>query len=648
MKRARPDGRLAALLALVALAAALVYGLVERTDRVLVALLALGAAFGLVAWWIAARARQQTAEALELEHAAEEAEEQKREAELVLEKDAAERQASELLRELRRTEERYDDELSRERHERARLLRLREREIDWLHELRQQVMRAHKEIGTLGDPDDLYSLVLRTAMSLVGAEKGMLLSRTDENDDGDLDVAASAGFENDPTHSAVAQRFASMVIDRNETVREDHVHDRETAADEEIENLVAIPIYVADRFSGVVVAANKPGGFDEHEDPVLLSLGDSAGAILHSTKLEGALRNAYITTVAMLADAIEMKDPFLHGHSHDVSRHVVAVAKSLGLGARRSEELGFAALLHDVGKIAISERILLKPAALTDEERAVMEQHPRIGYRLLERVPVMHDVAIAVLHHHERWDGEGYPSRLTGEQIPIEARIVAVADAFSAMTTDRPYKERMSMADACEELKRCAGEQFDPEVVRLFTEEVSRGRGKRVPALDLSGDPELEALRSEGEPLLGFGSFRATDNLTLLRSHRHFHDLVHAECERATLQGSGFGVILVELTKLAEVNSADGFDAGDDLLRQAARCVEKVAAACGGTACRYSGRRFALVVPAPDAATAERIGDEVSEELGEIDARVTIAGWKPGDGHADVMARLDGERATVS
>ena len=245
----------------------------------------------------------------------------------------------------------------------------------------------------------------------------------------------------------------------------------------------------------------------------------------------------------MLAEAIEAKDPFLRGHSDEVSRYVGAVARRMGLESPQRERLIFGSLLHDVGKIGISERILLKPARLTPEERAVIELHPRIGYRLVERVPALREIAPAILYHHERYDGTGYPARLAGEQIPIEARIVCVADSFSAMTAERPYRPRMSLDDACGELERCAGSQFDPEVVRIFCEEVRAHpvSDDEAIAAALAADPDIELQRGADEPLLGHGPLAVTDNLTLLYSHRYFHEVAAKEVERSRVQGDGFG-----------------------------------------------------------------------------------------------------------
>ncbi len=174
-------------------------------------------------------------------------------------------------------------------------------------------------------------------------------------------------------------------------------------------------------------------------------------------------------TVGVLADTIEVKDPFLCGHSEEIASYVAALAERLELPPRRREELLFGSLLHDIGKIGISERILLKPSALTPDEFEAVKLHPRIGYRLVQQVPALKPITPAILYHHERFDGGGYPSGLKGEAIPLSARIFSIADAFDAITTDRPYRRAQTSEQAVAEIQRCAGTQFDPEVVEAFT-----------------------------------------------------------------------------------------------------------------------------------------------------------------------------------
>ena len=596
------------------------------------------------------REREEHAEQLERER-------EEREAELA---QAREEHAAELQRvrdekeaELAQAREQHqealaerDRALDQAKEREARLEHRHDVEREWIRELRTQVAQLHRERGALGDTDDIRELVLRVALKLVGADKGLLLSREDADSDGNLDLVCALGFRHDPSDSAVAQRFANEVLDRDETVREDDISNlpeaHRTEADEEIENLVAIPIYIQDDFQGIVVCANKDGGFHEYDDDVLLALGDQAGAVLHNQRLRGELRSAYVATVRVLAGAIEANDRELRVHSDDVARYVAAVAERLGVEPSRREELIFGSVLHDFGKIGISESIRTKPASLTPEERSAIELHPRIGSRLLEQVPALRPIAPWVLHHHERFDGGGYPGGLRGEDIPVEARVIGVADAFTAMIAERPYRGAMTVEEACQELERCAGTQFDPTIVRHFVEEVRKNPPADAPGPLLAAfeDPELESRRDDDLPLVGLRPFAATDSLTLLYSHRYFQDLVRTQAERAALQGSPFAVVVTELSDLDRINASDGYASGDRALRTAAQAVERVAAEYGGTACRYSGRRLAVVVPGANAGDADAVAAAVEQAIGsDVKVRVGAAAWQPGERDDDVVKR---------
>jgi HD-GYP domain-containing protein (c-di-GMP phosphodiesterase class II) len=178
------------------------------------------------------------------------------------------------------------------------------------------------------------------------------------------------------------------------------------------------------------------------------------------------LSHAYRGTAFLLGDVVEADDAYTGSHSRDVVSLSIAVAEQLGLDARGRRDTEFVALLHDVGKIRIPNEIINKPGPLTPEERAVIETHTVIGEELLVRVGgVLGNVGHIVRSCHERWDGGGYPDGLVGDSIPLVARIVCACDAYSAMTTDRPYRKGRSPAEALAELQRCAGTQFDPAVV---------------------------------------------------------------------------------------------------------------------------------------------------------------------------------------
>jgi diguanylate cyclase (GGDEF)-like protein/putative nucleotidyltransferase with HDIG domain len=181
----------------------------------------------------------------------------------------------------------------------------------------------------------------------------------------------------------------------------------------------------------------------------------------------GVDRIARFRAAASLARAVDSRDAYTGSHSERVANLAAEIATQLGLPAEEVELTRLAGSLHDLGKLAIPEEILRKPAALSDAERLVLERHPQIGYRMLESLGV-DPIANWVLHHHERWDGSGYPDGLAEDRIPLGARIIFVSDAFDAMTSDRLYREALSYEQAVAEVERCAGSQFDPEVVDAF------------------------------------------------------------------------------------------------------------------------------------------------------------------------------------
>ena len=177
-----------------------------------------------------------------------------------------------------------------------------------------------------------------------------------------------------------------------------------------------------------------------------------------------------MTTLVALSRAIEARDPFSSGHAARVGVMAEVVAARMGWDEGEIEVLRAGAALHDVGKLGVPERILRKPGPLDESELAEIRRHPEEGARMVAKVRELRMAVPAVLYHHEWWDGSGYPLGVAGEGIPPEARILAVVDAFDAMTADRSYRRAMSESLAVAELERCAGSQFDPEVVQVFAE----------------------------------------------------------------------------------------------------------------------------------------------------------------------------------
>jgi len=180
------------------------------------------------------------------------------------------------------------------------------------------------------------------------------------------------------------------------------------------------------------------------------------------------MRRAYMETVESLANTIDAKDRYTRGHSDRVARYSIALAGQLGLPDDRIEIIKSLALLHDTGKVGVNESILNKPGRLDDDEFAMMKKHSEVGAQIVKGITFLKDGHETIKHHHERWDGRGYPSGLVGKETPLGARIIAVADAFDAMSSDRPYRNAMTPQQAYDEIVSGSGSQFDPQVVEAF------------------------------------------------------------------------------------------------------------------------------------------------------------------------------------
>ena len=212
---------------------------------------------------------------------------------------------------------------------------------------------------------------------------------------------------------------------------------------------------------------------EEGKNQVRIYRSDSGELTQLRRLAEGRDRSARLRAAASLAHAVDGRDAYTGRHSYMVGELAGRIAKRMGLPRDEVELARLAGRLHDIGKLAIPEEILRKPGPLNEAERLVLERHPQIGFRMLESLCI-EPVATWVLHHHERWDGRGYPEGLSEEEIPLGSRVLFVADAYDAMTSDRVYRPKLSHEDAIAELERCAGAQFDPAVVQLVLEGLER------------------------------------------------------------------------------------------------------------------------------------------------------------------------------
>jgi len=234
-------------------------------------------------------------------------------------------------------------------------------------------------------------------------------------------------------------------------------------------DMVCVPVRFRERILGVLEVMNKrKGTFDDADLRLLGAFGNQVAIAVENSSLYEQLREAFFGTALSLADSLEKRDPYTGGHTKRVRDYSVAIGRVLGLDGRDMEMLTLAAILHDIGKVGVRDTVLLKEGRLDQEEFASMARHAVYGAEILSHVRGMEPVIAGVKGHHEMYDGSGYPDRLRGEEIPLAARIIAVADTFDAMTTDRPYRTALTREEARAELRRCSGRQFDPVAVEAF------------------------------------------------------------------------------------------------------------------------------------------------------------------------------------
>jgi putative nucleotidyltransferase with HDIG domain len=232
----------------------------------------------------------------------------------------------------------------------------------------------------------------------------------------------------------------------------------------------AAPILVKGDLKGFVFTGPKLSGDDYtvYDNDIMTFISNSIGIGMENVRLMEQLQVTYVATLRSLIQILEAKDPYTKGHTERVASYSMALANRLELPPDDLRRILFGSLLHDIGKMGLRDDMINKPGPLTPEEWVQMKLHPVVGAQLVEKMEFLTGAIDIVRHHHESWDGKGYPDGLAGTAIPLVARIVTVADSFDAMTTDRPYRKALSIAEAVRRLKESSGVQFDPEIVKAF------------------------------------------------------------------------------------------------------------------------------------------------------------------------------------
>jgi putative nucleotidyltransferase with HDIG domain len=237
-------------------------------------------------------------------------------------------------------------------------------------------------------------------------------------------------------------------------------------------NVLCMPIIHKDEVRGMVIfgefRSKERDPLDDRKVYLCQAMVSLIGSAIEISRLFSQLKDQSEEVVLAMAEAVEKKSPWTAGHSKRVTRYALVIAKAMGWDENRMEELRVTGLLHDIGKIGVPGLILNKAGKLTDVEYAIVKRHPEDGAQILSKMRLFHVFIPAIRHHHEWYNGKGYPDGLRESEIPLAARILAVADAFDAMTADRPYRKGLMSEEAMRRLQEGAGEQFDPEIVEIF------------------------------------------------------------------------------------------------------------------------------------------------------------------------------------
>lgn len=372
-----------------------------------------------------------------------------------------------------------------------------EHKIDELESSRQLVKRLLARIGTAMNSyegiDNLLSLIIENSAAALEAQMGTLMlvdgekqelyvkttwSNNGQTADANLRLKVGEGIPG----SVVKERHSMRSSGKSSSLGfYDNTHHDEAA-------IVSVPLQLRDHPIGVltVLREDSKRAFTEDDEMLLGSIGSQVAVAIENYRLNLDVERTYLETIMALALAVEAKDPYSAGHSKRVGFYAMKIGEQMGLDQEMLRTLNDAGVLHDIGKIGIKDEILLKPAPLTADEHKIMQQHSVIGEAIVKPVRSLSKVVALVRHHHERFDGGGYPNGLKGEAIPFGARILSVADTYDAMVTDRPYRKRLTLDQTKAELKKNAGIQHDPKVVEAFLKILDEKDLRLAPAKEQS------------------------------------------------------------------------------------------------------------------------------------------------------------------
>lgn len=337
------------------------------------------------------------------------------------------------------------------------------------------IYQIDKEISSTLELDNVLKIVVNRTIQALNSEIISILLIDDEEK---LIIKQAIGLSDkiiketrlnlgEGISGWVAKNREAMLV---ENIEEDSRFARENNERYYTRSLISVPLIFEGKVLGIINANNKRSreGYTKDDLNFLKGIASQAAIAISNAKSHADLQSSYINSICAITNALEAKDPYSYGHSSNVTDYTRLIAEDLSLSSLEKESIINAALLHDVGKIGISDAILLKPGKLTSAEWEIIRSHPLRGKEILEPLSFLEEALPSIYHHHERYDGQGYPDGLKGKEIPLGARILTVTDSYDAMNSDRPYRKRLSEEKCIAELNKSAGSQFDPQIVEVF------------------------------------------------------------------------------------------------------------------------------------------------------------------------------------
>ena len=344
----------------------------------------------------------------------------------------------------------------------------------------QQALATIYKIGNMINStthlDGLFKLLMDCVLDVTKSERGFLI--LDEEGRGRLRPVVAVGSSDESSGAKLS--FSQTIVEEcfrsgysfltPDAMADDRVRDGDSIIMQRIRSAMCVPMQTHDRILGVIYVdtVTNTEAFGRQQLELLTAVGKQAGIAIERVQLLDRVQTRLYESVRTLVATIEAKDNYTVGHSERVTAFAMQIGEEMGFMGEGLASIQLAGLLHDVGKVGTPEHILNKPGKLTDEEFDVIRQHPEVGARIITNIHGTGGVVGIVRHHHERYDGGGYPAGLSGEAIPTEARILTVADAFDAMTSNRAYRRIFEKAEVIEEFEGNAGTHFDPTVVEVF------------------------------------------------------------------------------------------------------------------------------------------------------------------------------------